>query len=394
MDLLATIERLTAIERWNIVPHTNTWTEAESIALSGFIAYGLCTCMGMGHLERTNILKTILLYRLNVSNLSDISYDTLVEIKKIIKDDYRVFEKELNESVFSIFNRQTRERFLNHIDINYYNNSEYQDIIDFSSHIGAFYEICSNFDVYKDRNILTEETKSLFETDNELFFGYIKQEFNEHLFKKQYSSLLSIFSDKGFKLYFRHAHNLKYLKRWNSTLRRNQTSVLAHSFIVSILTLYFFELEDIPEEDLSSYLDRALLHDFPESFTGDIISPVKEALNKRIPNLSSLIEQRMTDSFLSKTNPKIKEALTKNNLLLEFFKDRNMIKIDNLVKDSDKLALIFECIFELKYWLRMPAMATACEDALSYLQKSQYDSIKSFSENIRCTYREIITPYR
>ncbi len=77
---------------------------------------------------------------------------------------------------------------------------------------------------------------------------------------------------------------LRFQKRWSQTPRIPETSVLGHMFIVACFA-YFFSLsvQACPLRRQNNFF-AGLLHDLPELLTRDIISPVKQSV-QRIGNL-------------------------------------------------------------------------------------------------------------
>ena len=92
---------------------------------------------------------------------------------------------------------------------------------------------------------------------------------------------------------------LRFQTRWNQTPRVPQTSVLGHCFFVAILTLLLGR-ESNPAMCTRRVVNNffsALFHDLPESFTRDIISPVKQATDG-LPNIVKKIEDEIVNKEL------------------------------------------------------------------------------------------------
>jgi len=84
---------------------------------------------------------------------------------------------------------------------------------------------------------------------------------------------------------------LRFQKRWSQTPRIPETSVLGHMFIVACFA-YFFSLSvgACPQRRLNNFF-AGLIHDLPELLTRDIISPVKQSV-QRIRDLIREYEQK------------------------------------------------------------------------------------------------------
>lgn len=80
---------------------------------------------------------------------------------------------------------------------------------------------------------------------------------------------------------------LRFQKRWSQTPRIPETSVLGHMFIVACYA-YFFSItvEACPQRAQNNFF-AGLFHDLPELLTRDIISPVKQSVER----LSDLIKE-------------------------------------------------------------------------------------------------------
>ncbi len=83
---------------------------------------------------------------------------------------------------------------------------------------------------------------------------------------------------------------LRFQKRWSQTPRIPETSVLGHMFIVACLA-YFFSLSlGACSQRSQNNFFAGLIHDLPELLTRDIISPVKQSV-QRIKDLIREYEQ-------------------------------------------------------------------------------------------------------
>ncbi len=84
---------------------------------------------------------------------------------------------------------------------------------------------------------------------------------------------------------------LRFQKRWSQTPRIPETSVLGHMFIVASFA-YFFSLSvGACSQRRQNNFFAGLIHDLPELLTRDIISPVKQSV-QRIKDLIREYEQK------------------------------------------------------------------------------------------------------
>jgi putative hydrolase of HD superfamily len=88
---------------------------------------------------------------------------------------------------------------------------------------------------------------------------------------------------------------LRYQIRWGQTPRVPTTNVLGHSMYVAIL-VYFLSAEP-------NGFFAALFHDLPESFTRDIISPVKRSSTKLDDYIKKIEKEMCAEHVLKKVNP-------------------------------------------------------------------------------------------
>ncbi len=73
---------------------------------------------------------------------------------------------------------------------------------------------------------------------------------------------------------------LRFQKRWSQTPRIPETSVLGHMFIVACFAYFFsLSLQACPLRRQNNFF-AGLLHDLPEILTRDIISPVKQSVQR------------------------------------------------------------------------------------------------------------------
>ncbi len=381
MNIISLFDRLTGIERWNLVPHFGGgWTEAENIAYNAFIAFGLCTKHKdlFGDTERGDIIRLILLKKLNRAISSDISRKTLNHIKEIITDEgYIIFLKNMDKEVLTSFNYKAQNHFSLLLDRYYsFSKDDHKNIlINFVADVAAREELLPNIDFY-----------AKFDSD----LSNILYDINSSISNAKISniSLSKSYQDPDFTAFISVCRKLKYQVRWNRLIRSNKTSVMAHSFIVAFLSLYFGILEEYTLNKhnagftIYEIIERGLFHDLPEAITGDIITPVKTALNSlsKDGDLIKTVEHNMVQCFKDTINTNTNSTLTKYNLLEDFHKGASKVifSIDSLVKECDRIALLIECLFELKRGVHIQEMRDVFSDTIELLSLSEWTSIRDF----------------
>jgi putative hydrolase of HD superfamily len=96
---------------------------------------------------------------------------------------------------------------------------------------------------------------------------------------------------------------LRFQLRWSNVCRLTRTSVLGHMLIVAILAyLFSVQMKACPKRRINNYF-TGLFHDFPETLTRDIISPVKGAV-EGMPEIIKEYEKEQMKSRVYKIIPK------------------------------------------------------------------------------------------
>ncbi|ODN30803.1 HD domain-containing protein [Fervidobacterium thailandense] len=133
--------------------------------------------------------------------------------------------------------------------------------------------------------------------------------------------------------------NLTSMVRWNRTHRNVRTSVSGHSFVVLTIAYAIAKLTEF--DRIEEVILRAMLHDFPEAFTGDVITPTK----KKVPGLDKLVsevEREMVSEWIN-GHPKVSVLNKYLDYCVEPFDgDAGLI-----VRTADYFASLLECGLEL-----------------------------------------------
>lgn len=67
--------------------------------------------------------------------------------------------------------------------------------------------------------------------------------------------------------------------RWNKNHRNIKSSVASHSFFVFLTSYILALLADLDSDTIYEIMVASILHDLPEAFTGDVISPTKRKVS-------------------------------------------------------------------------------------------------------------------
>ena len=184
------------------------------------------------------------------------------------------------------------------------------------------------------------------------------------------------------KKYREYIKNMKYLRRWNRINRSVETSVMGHTFGVAALALVAACLEvGRSEETLSKNfiyqsILRALFHDVPEAFTGDVISPVKDCIKTKC-NWPEIEERRLVP-LREATPEKLLNEIDDLKLFSEL-PSGGEDKVGKLVKDCDRLSLLLECVFERSAGGVHGEMEKAYNDYARTVLCSQWRSIREIA---------------
>ncbi len=141
---------------------------------------------------------------------------------------------------------------------------------------------------------------------------------------------------------FRQISALRNRIRWQKWLAPVKCSVLGHNFEVAIFS-YLMALREYGDENIATRcFFIGVFHDVPETFTGDMPSPVKDA----IPGLrkaTELFELEMMEKYIySKLPEHLNEAI--HTVMMEEYEQA---KYKPLIKQADSLSADFECIRQI-----------------------------------------------
>ncbi|MBM3133406.1 MAG: HD domain-containing protein, partial [Chloroflexi bacterium] len=270
-SLVGAIGDLMRLQRWNAMPRVEIWTEAENIACVTHTVYAVGRTRG--------IRPDLLMHGISRALLKSFIKHYISDIPAPTREVIREKAKTAWPHVINIAAKQSASLFPMEISSDvqgymtqmgdYSTDSDKQtieDLIRFAQEKAALRECTTNMRVYPDfydalgmSNSIDERLKNL----------------------KDYEKLEKSYSD--LKDYLIRIENLKNLRRWNRINRSVETTVLGHTFVVAFLTLIVSKLHNkrlqgskgARVKEYNAIL-RALFHDLPEAFTGDIITPVKQ----------------------------------------------------------------------------------------------------------------------
>ena len=179
---------------------------------------------------------------------------------------------------------------------------------------------------------------------------------------------------------------LRFQKRWTSTPRTPETSVMGHMLLTA--TLSFLSLKMIPSSCNTRLINAffgGLFHDLPEVLTRDIISPIKrnvEGLDELIKEIElTLIEEELLpicpqalrqrlkyiviDEFADKITKDGKAIhLSDANELNEKYNDDAYDPIDgSVINACDKISAYFEACISVRHGIKSEHLVGAIAQA-------------------------------
>lgn len=180
--------------------------------------------------------------------------------------------------------------------------------------------------------------------------GISRKDYN--LKKKQLETAIHAFSDlPGFEQVmsekyleiFRDFSKLRNRIRWAKHPNIIKCSVLGHHFDVAVYA-YLMSLEVNPlDEDLATrYFFMGVFHDFPESWTGDMPSPVKDSL-PGLRKATELFENQVMQENVYNHLPDYQVKSIRHTML----EDEENASLKKFLKKSDNFAAFVECWREI-----------------------------------------------
>lgn len=184
----------------------------------------------------------------------------------------------------------------------------------------------------------------------------------------------------GVHQYFKSLNDLEMLTRLPGKFKFQQHNVAAHSFKVTKIAQYLGTVEEHHGQhvDWKILYEKALNHDYPEIFTGDIKTPVKYS-SIELNNLFSKVEETMTVNFIEKEFPEEYKEIYRNR-----FKEGKDSSLEGqILSVADKIDLLYESYGEIQKGNPEPLFFEIYEEALGTIKRFDHlISVQDFLENI------------
>lgn len=372
-SVIAALESMLALQRWNCLPRLETWVEAENAAYVTHLAYAIGRASGLTQEQLTCLLQRALLKSLNKHFMTDINVVVREKMKIMNPGAWTALVDGMATKTSGLFPRRIAG------DLNPYltdeatytipgskkknkNISVVEDIVKYAQLKAAIDECATNAQVYKDHYDKTQKELT------ERLAGITRA--------RAYEKILS---DHG--EYFTTIRRLKYLRRWNRINRLVPSTVLGHTYLVAVLSVMFGLMPESEHKENGQFLYlsilRGLFHDVPESLTGDIITPVKDVIAKADDKLLGQVESDLMTEFINAAPSGVKEDITEYGLIAEL-SSGEVFSSDSLVKDCDRMALVLECVFERASGVKTPEIESAYVRYCQELGNSEWTAVRDF----------------
>lgn len=411
IDALSTLFRL---QRWNFLPRVETWIESENVIYSVHLGLPLAkNSKDFPNNLLPHFIARCILKPLNKHFLTDVSYRVKLALNSLLKKENKeedsaweiMVDETAKKESCKLFSRRIKADLLPYMlgipKEGELQTEEWEKIENLCKYVQlrtALQECETNFKVYqgyyKEYVVEIEDRiKNLCKNGEKAsLFKQFDDAFETHNEPPKAAKNDDV---KRFPGYFGVIRNLKYLRRWNRINRSVESSVLGHTYLVTLLTFIFLKMHSDfikkYEIDEEKAILRALFHDVSEALTGDIISPVKSKIEEVLEIKWQDVERKVSHEFIQYIIPEqshLKETIMPlgTNGLLEKLDDSEHYSDLSLVKDCDRMALVIECIFEKMAGSLAEEMASVYNDYLEDLQNSEWPYIREFSARLIIRY--------
>lgn len=363
VKLLELATNLFTMYRWNNMPTLVRTNEAENAFVSAQYCL-LMSEMSALHglkLDKNKLFQRLVLKELPKCLLSDISVDTKILIKSLSPEKWTaVFSKTVEEVVQYFPSKRRGEFFVSMVDTK--DSSIEGRIIQTGDLLSAMLEAEIHGRYFPD------------------FFARPLKDLEKRLENfKEFQPYSLIANSDWIKRYSDALVVLLRAVRWNRLNRNVPTTVAGHSFYVTLTSyiLSSMEIENGGKIDPVEVIKRALLHDIPESMTGDIITPTK----KKVPGFEEVIsqvEEQMVSGNLLRGMPDELVKELKSRMLDPFATTEG-----ELVRAADQFAATVECLMEIRSGNTQPAFRDALHRMLDDLSSSTFESVRFVTESFR-----------
>lgn len=149
----------------------------------------------------------------------------------------------------------------------------------------------------------------------------------------------------GIHKYFQSFSDLERIFRCPGKFKYQEHSVASHSFRVTKIAQFLGTVEEYygSAVDWKLLYEKALNHDYPELFTGDIKTPVKYA-SPELKELFDKVEKEMTRKFVEEEFPEEFRKI----YLKRFSNGKDDTLEGKILSVADKIDLLYEAFEEIQ----------------------------------------------
>jgi putative hydrolases of HD superfamily len=257
-----------------------------------------------------------LLIRISTSDIKASLHSKLREDKATYNTSVsKLIENDLHDKIYDPnFIQNTKDYIAN----NHKGSLSNEDLILRLSHnlaVRREYEIVLTNDFNKK---LPENSKTIEELDAEVEYYANRLGMKDYVNSERFQGLMLAIDQ------------LRFQQRWSQTPRIPKTNVLGHSFYVAVLC--YFSTRNIFNNSmrLRNNFYSSLMHDFLESYTRDVINPIKMSSSY----FNDQIADAETEAFDNKLSPLMEPCFSEHFsfLLRDEFSDRKLSESGNVEK--------------------------------------------------------------
>ena len=275
------------IQRWNDIPRPYDLVEMDKAGVKLLLAYliGKYEEAKGNEVDWEKVIYGCFFETLKKIVLSDIK----AQVHRIIKDEYPDDFRTLNKWVVKQYKDKGLINDTNFRDLFTKYLEEKEDITNLSYRIlKAAHKLSTIREFELVQNI----------NPDILRINQIKQELNADINTiLDLEGVQRIITQQPPWKFLNKVEQLRYQIRWGQTPRVPKTSVLGHSYFVSMITLLLIKDTKLCKKRFFNNIFCSLFHDLPEIETRDIISPVKAATTN-LPKIVKEVENIIVEKEL------------------------------------------------------------------------------------------------
>lgn len=171
---------------------------------------------------------------------------------------------------------------------------------------------------------------------------------------------------------------LAQIKRYHSTPLHQNETVAEHTFYVTIIARALCGLieENGTKVNTLEVLDKALVHDMEEMYSGDILQPFKYA----DPELKRLVD-KINDKLVDKAFEGLPDKLAKHfkHIWSDYHEGKRIE--DKIVKMADRLSLIAYCLEQIK--LGNTFMIEILDNGIKLMEQFEFKWLEPILKDIK-----------